>query len=391
MNWINLLHFYQPANTDYNFIKEALDQSYWRLLRLMEENEELRMTWNISGCLLERLQIANETEFIERLKKILATGRLELVSSSAYHGFLPALPEREIIYQIKANEKILAEVLGLKKKPAGFFLPELAYSPEVAKVIAQQGYSWILLDRISATKVDSELEPETYYLDQASGLKVLLTDRSLSNTYPPISLIENYQRLQNQSVITATDAELYGLRFKDPDARLEAIMKNREIITKTMSDYISDVEASGKKIKTLAFAPASWSTTEAEFARGEVFNLWDDKDNEIHQALWTLTRLALDLDQEYSSDKNYEWYRWHLVRGIASCTFWWASAYDFSSVYGPLAWSPDIIELGLEDLIRAVRSIADPKSINKKLEAEKHYLEIKRLIWQQHWQEHWLG
>jgi hypothetical protein len=78
-----------------------------------------------------------------------------------------------------------------------------------------------------------------------------------------------------------------------------------------------------------------------------------------------------------------------LVRGVASCTFWWASEYDFSNVFGPYAWNPDIIERGLEDMIRAVRSLNDKKSKKYKLEAENYYLKIKKNIWQRHWNKHW--
>ena len=68
MIWINFLHFYQPANAEFYNIRKALDKSYWRLLRLLEEHPDLKMTFNVSGCLLERLEEAKEIAFLDRLK-----------------------------------------------------------------------------------------------------------------------------------------------------------------------------------------------------------------------------------------------------------------------------------------------------------------------------------
>ena len=68
MLWLNFFHFYQPANVEFYNIRKALDKSYWRLLRLLEEHPDLKMTFNISGCLLDRLALEKEQAFLDRLK-----------------------------------------------------------------------------------------------------------------------------------------------------------------------------------------------------------------------------------------------------------------------------------------------------------------------------------
>jgi hypothetical protein len=78
-----------------------------------------------------------------------------------------------------------------------------------------------------------------------------------------------------------------------------------------------------------------------------------------------------------------------MVRGLASCTFWWASAKDFKHNFGPYAWNPDEIERGLEELIRSIRSLENEKLRADKLKAEKIYLKIKAMIWKRHWQYYW--
>ena len=190
MLWLNFLHFYQPANAEFYNIRKALDKSYWRLLRLMEEHPNLKMTFNVSGCLLERLEEAKEKDFLDRLKFLVKKGRVEITGTAYYHGFLPLLPEIEIIRQIKDNEKILKRTFGKNFKPTGFFLPEMSYSSSVAKIIKRLGYQWIILDEIAFNGGGKELpDIKRLYIDEASGLKVIFRSREMSGTYPPDKLI----------------------------------------------------------------------------------------------------------------------------------------------------------------------------------------------------------
>ena len=105
MKWFSFLHFYQPANIEGEIIKEAAEKSYFRLLRLFEENPNFKATINITGCLLERMAELGLDDFSQRLKPLIQSGRIEIVGTAAYHAFLPLLPEEEVIFQIKDQEK----------------------------------------------------------------------------------------------------------------------------------------------------------------------------------------------------------------------------------------------------------------------------------------------
>lgn len=391
MIWLNFLHFYQPANVEFYNIRKALDKSYWRLLRLFEEHPNLRMTINVSGCLLERLEEAGEKAFLERLQFLVKKKRIEVTGSAGYHGFLPLLPEKEVVHQIKANEKILKRVFGKNFKPSGFFLPEMAYSPVVAKIVKRLGYQWLILDEI-AFSGGSNQRPDNKcpYVDEASGLRVIFRERDKSNAYPPdklFSLLKEKRIEKNQVVITATDAELYGLRHEDPTGEMEKIVQVKELKMMTISAWLKKISVK-KPVKIKVWA-SSWESSPAEIKAGQPYILWQNKKNKIQTNLWKLAELALSLGEQYKKDKNYYWYRWHLDRGLASCVFWWASAHDFSKVFGPYAWSPDYIERGLGDLVRSVRSLNDPKTKKQKLVAENYYLKISKLVWESHWKKYW--
>jgi predicted glycosyl hydrolase (DUF1957 family) len=388
MIWLNFLHFYQPANADFSSIRKALNKSYWRLTRLLEENPDLHFTINISGCLLDRLADEKETDIIKHWKFLLRKGRIELTGSAAYHGFLPLLPEEEIVRQIRENEKILRKYFGKNFKPTGFFLPEMAYSSAVAKIVRRLGYEWIILDELAFSGGGNKRPVwGKSYLDEASGLKVIFRNREFSSAYPPDKLKLIFQDSSEGILVTATDAELYGLRHEDPTAEMEKIAKTKGLKTLTLSRQLKIADR--KKLEKIELWPSSWESSASEIKNHRPYSLWQDKNNKIQVNLWRLANLSLALGDKFKNDKNFSWYRWHLVRGLASCTFWWASARDFSKIYGPYAWSPDDIERGLEDLIRSVRSFVDPKTKKSKLEAEKYYLKIKELIWKDHWKKHW--
>jgi hypothetical protein len=227
------------------------------------------------------------------------------------------------------------------------------------------------------------------YVDANSGLKVIFRNRSYSSAYPPDTLMTMMTKnnTKNKLVITATDAELYGLRHEDPTAEMEKLAGRKNLTTETISEFIKFVSKS--KAQKIKIVSCSWESNKKELEKNEPFKLWHDKKNKIHNNLWKLTTLALSLHDKYKNDKNHAWYYWHLVRGIASCTFWWASARDFSKIFGPYAWNPDGIERGLEDLIRSVRSLNSRQTKKAKLEAEKYYLKTKKLIWEEHWKKHW--
>lgn len=384
MKWFSFLHFYQPANIEGEIIKEAAEKSYFRLLRLFEENSNLRMTINVSGCLLERMSELGLDDFAQRLKPLIKSGRIEIVGTAAYHAFLPLLPEEEIIFQIKEQEKILKKYLDTSR-PKGFFLPEMAYSGAVAKIIKNLGYEYLILDPIAfSPKNKKDFNALKTYQDQASGLKIVFRNRAWSTKYAPDHFQRSLENERKETIITASDAELYGLRHEDQSAELEKVVKNSGMMTGTISEFILSTISPEKII----LRSCSWESSERELLAKNPYELWRGKKNEIHRALWGLANLVIKAVHENQKDSGFFWARWHLSRGLASCAWWWSSGHDFSKHFGPLAWSPDELERGVNDLLRAVRSLENKKTRRQKINAEKQVARIRSLAWSKHWQKY---
>lgn len=381
MLWLNFIHLYQPANSPSYRIKEAVEKSYLRLTSILEKDPNLKLTANISACLLERLKEEAYDSLLDRWQKLIKTGQLELVGSAAYHGFLPLLPESEVLYQIEKQEELVKEILNVDIKGGGFFLPEMAYSPKIANLIKSKNYSWLILDE---AVLAGNLDYLPALIDENSGLQVVIRNRKLSNSYLPDVVNNNTNNQDFSLMITATDAELYGLRHEDPTRELEKMLKVKNLKSQNISEFLKQQ----KNLKTHKLRAATWETDWSK-DEGNPFRIWSDKKNKLQTDLWRLANLAIKSGDVFRDDKNYSWYRWHLNRGLASCMFWWASARDFSHNFGPIAWSPDEIEAGLNDLIKSIRSLRSPNSKSYKLKAEKITNRIQKRLWKDHWRKHW--
>ena len=382
--WVNFLHFYQPPTALNEIVIEATDKSYKRIISALKRNPKINFTLNITGCLLEKLADLGYSNLINDLKNLVSSGQIELTGSAAWHPLLALLPKQEIVRQIKINQKILQKYFGAKLKLKGFFIPEAAYGVKVAKIVKKLNYRWIMLDEISADIKSNQLDFSNLYIDKNSGLKILFRQRQDSKKYPPQTIFKLIEELKEKMVITATDAELYGLRHQDFSGTFEKLLKRPEIKTLTASEYLAGLSQS----KKITLRASSWESTEKELKNNLPYFLWHNKKNKIQTMLWQLANLAISTVNKYPEDQNYSWARQHLDNGLASCTFWWASAHDFR-LYGPISWNPDEIEKSANELIRSIRTLADPKTKQTKIKAEKLYIKIKQLIWHKHWNYHW--
>jgi len=392
MLWINFLHFYQPANIEREKIIEAAEKSYSKILTLLEKNPGIKFSINLSGSLLIRFtEELKYDSLIGRLANLIAKGQVEIVGTAAYHPLIPLTNSKIVLTQIKEQEELLKKYLT-PKKPLGFFLPEMAYSAEAGKQIKKLGYEWIVLDEISSGLGQlGKIDTSKIYQDQKSGLKIIFRSRHWSSGYIPKNTLENWESLQGKTIITGTDAELYGLKHEDHSGSFSKLLEKDGLRTATISEFIDSSDAPPEPVDLL---PSSWETTEKEMEEGVPFALWSGNDK-IHKKLWKLARLAEKLYLKHKkSEANLDeprragyWAYWHLVRGLASCTFWWASGKSFDHNFGPRAWSPDETEKGINELVRSIRSLEKCTDLKTKLRAEKLALEIKKLVWEKHWKE----
>lgn len=377
--WINFLHFYLPPTAEKYQIAEAVQKSYEWILLMAEKYPDWRFTMNMTGCLTNALHENGYEKIIIRFKNLIAKGQVELVDSMSHHPIAPLVDQMVVKRQIKQQQEINQYFFNVK--PKGFFLPEMAYDKKIGKLLADLNYNWLILDEINLQGKLNQIDYNTAYFLNKTDLKIVFRSREWSLDYPPRKLVkENLENIP-KFIITATDAELYGLRFVDFQGWLGRVLENPQIKTITTGEYLTLL----KNIKAIKPLPGNWESLEKELNKKSLFTIWRSKNNKIQNLLWQLADIATQQLKQHPQDKNNQWAQNHLDRGLASCTFWWASNRDFK-LFGAPAWHPEEVEKGALELIKTIRTLNTEKEI--KLKAEKIYHQLKYLMWSTHWQKY---
>ncbi|MBI4653043.1 polysaccharide deacetylase family protein [Candidatus Kuenenbacteria bacterium] len=397
MFWLNLLHIYQPPEQKKEIIKKITIQSYSKILNILKKRPEEKITLNINGSLTEQFDKYGFKNIINNIKKLAENGQIELVGSAKYHLILPLVPEQEIIRQIKLNYQTNKKYFGKIYQPKGFFIPELAYSKKVARILKKLGYQWIVLDEMAYNVGAIGQSPKNsfYQIKGLNNFYVFFRNRTISNLFftphhknatrvrnqilrssearnisiPQVLTrgegftgeiknskdffkILNKTDLPNNTLITALDGENLGHHQLKMAEIWQEILDSKKLQTITFSEYF-DRELNLKNIKIIEPQECSWASKESELKKGIPFFLWNNPNNKIHQLQWKFSRLAIKIVTQANKNKNI---RKELDQALFSCQYWWAN-------YG-LHWSPGMIQKGAEKLLKVIRLAHEAKFIN---------------------------
>jgi predicted glycosyl hydrolase (DUF1957 family) len=380
MKWINFLHLYQPPTQSKEIFDRITKESYELIVALLSEYPKLKLTINLSGSLLELLKKYKHEELISRFAEFVKTGRVELVGSAMYHPILPLISPIEIRKQIELHNEISKKWFGDSYKPKGFYFPEMAYSPESAEVVKSMGFEWIILDEISIVR--EKIKLDIRYEIEKVGLHVIFRNNFVSKKFPPEYVVENFAEINSEYLITAHDAELYGHWHKEDRGYYKKAFTHEKIDFITASEYI----ASLKQTKTIALRNSNWESTREELLKHIPYALWDDPGNLIHEQLWKLANLATKTIDDNRGDPYFGTAENCLHRGLASCTWWWASERKLGP-FSPVCWNPKEIEKGAGELVEAVRTLKEADA-DVRIKAEYLFSDLHDTIWKTHWKRH---
>ncbi|MBC7074232.1 hypothetical protein H5T58_02510, partial [Candidatus Parcubacteria bacterium] len=373
MYWANFLHIYQPPDQHEDLLRRIVKESYQPLVEILKKNPQGKLTLNITACLTEQLAKLGYQRLINEIKKLAQRGQIEFTGSAKYHAFLPLLPIDEIERQITLNYETNKKFFGNCYQPAGFHLPEMAYSKKIMKVLAKLGYKWVVLNEISFqgklfSKVPSN---QVYQLKGLPEIKILFRNRKLSDLIQRGFMNETkdfYQFLQNEVkegeyIISAVDGETFGHHRPGLEKFLEKIYEEGKVKTVTISEIIS-LFPLGKEIEPIE---GSWASMESEIRANIPYAQWNYPGNPIHKNQWKLTYLAIRTLKKYPKDPNFKKARQLLDKALFSCQYWWAGAVPW--------WEIEYIEKGAFYLKKVVEMLKTaPKETKEK--ARKLYSKI---------------
>jgi len=114
-----------------------------RLLKILNEHPEFRLSMSITGTVLEQLQMWSP-EALQSFKDLVATGRVELLAETYYHSLAFFYSRFEFEKQVRMHVDKIREVFGVT--PRVFRNTELSYNNDLATWAEQAGYKGIITE-----------------------------------------------------------------------------------------------------------------------------------------------------------------------------------------------------------------------------------------------------
>jgi len=179
-----VLHNHQPVGNFGWVIAESYERAYLPMLEALERHPAIRAGLHYSGPLLDWLR-AERPAFVDRLTTLAASGRVELLGGGYYEPILPSLPERDRVAQLLRMADEIERLGG--RRPAGAWLAERVWEPDLPMSIAEAGYAWTILDDShfrAAALDDADLWGPYTTEDQGRLLTIFGSDRRLRYGIP---------------------------------------------------------------------------------------------------------------------------------------------------------------------------------------------------------------
>jgi hypothetical protein len=137
------LHLHQPVGNFDHVFAQHVEDVYRPLLDALADREFLPVVLHLSGPLLEWLE-QHEPAYLDRLGRLAADGRVELLLAGFYEPVLAVLPRRDRVEQIRWLHEAVRHRFGVDAQ--GLWLTERVWEPELAADLADAGVRYALVD-----------------------------------------------------------------------------------------------------------------------------------------------------------------------------------------------------------------------------------------------------
>lgn len=147
------------------------------LLELLERHPEFKASFSLSGVFLEQAE-AYAPEVIDSFKKLVDTGRVEILSETYYHSLAFLHSRDEFRAQVALHRAKVKKLFGVT--PTVFRNTELIYRNDIAQEVEAMGYKGILAE--GADHVLGWRSPNFLYQPEGTqNIKLLLKNYKLSD------------------------------------------------------------------------------------------------------------------------------------------------------------------------------------------------------------------
>ena len=178
------IHNHQPVGNFGWVLAEVFEQAYEPMVAALERHPHVRLSLHYSGPLLDWLR-AERPAFIDRLAGLIARDQVEIMGGGYYEPVLASLPERDRIGQASRMAEEVERTFG--RRPAGAWLAERVWEPDLPTSLVAAGYDWTILDDAhfrAAAIGEDDLWGAYTTDDQGQRIRVFGTEQGLRYRIP---------------------------------------------------------------------------------------------------------------------------------------------------------------------------------------------------------------
>lgn len=371
-----VLHNHQPVGNFSGVFEQAYQDSYLPFLDVFEPYTELRLSLHTSGPLMEWLDQAHP-EYLDRLARLTAAGRIEILGGPFYEPILTMISPRDRVGQITQYTQWLEQRLGAHVQ--GMWMPERVWEQTLTRDLAQAGMKYTVLDDFhfrNAGLTDEQLFG--YYLTEEDGSLISVFPGSEQLRYyipfaDPQQTIDYLHRIHQAApesvIVFGDDGEKFGTW---PETKqhvyehgwlrrfFDALMHNRSWLqTCTLAEAVDHVAPQGKVyipdasyremtewalpverqleydhvVHEMEHHP-SWPSLR-RFVRGGFWRNFKVKyaeANEMYARMMYVSRRLERVENEGGASEPLRYARQALYRGQCNCSYWHGA---FGGIYLP--------------------------------------------------------
>lgn len=195
---------YFGGEAEFREIEQSEYQPFFALLeRNMQRHAKLKLSLAVSGPWLEQAEKWSPL-LLRRLRKLVETGRVEILAQPYYHSLAAFYDKTEFAAQVELFQKKAKSLLGADCQ--GLCLPELIYHDKIAKWAEEKGFQVVMAgeaDRILGWR-------SANYVYEASGcekVKILFQNSALSRA---VRLGEQLVMVEGRRELALDEAENEG-------------------------------------------------------------------------------------------------------------------------------------------------------------------------------------
>lgn len=175
--------YFKTSTEDENKIifQKVTQKSYLPMLSLLLElcvqNPQFRCAFSITGVFIEQAR-AYAPEVLQLLKKLMATGSVEILAETYYHSLAALYSPEECAVQVGRHVQLLQQ--EFQYTPTVFRNTELIYSNAIAQQIKKLGFVGMLTEAVPRY-LHGRPKTKVYYSTAPAYLPLLLKHAELSD------------------------------------------------------------------------------------------------------------------------------------------------------------------------------------------------------------------